>query len=53
MVVFTCVIWISGRDSTSFKKTFFSKLPNAFPLFFQAFISNFFFRNFKKYLFCD
>ena len=42
MVVFACVIWISERDSTSFKKTFFSKLSDAFRLFFSAFISNFF-----------
>ena len=34
MVVPACVIWISERDSKSFKKTFFSKLTNAFRLFF-------------------
>ena len=44
MVVFRYFIWISERDSTSFKKTFFSKLSDAFRLFFfqNAFISNFF-----------
>ena len=43
MVVFACVIWISERDSTSFKKTFFFKVDKCIYTFFlQALISNLF-----------
>ena len=50
MVVFACVIWISERDFTSFKKTFFSKLTNAFRLFFfqHSFLT--FFQKLQKVL---